>query len=133
MRARGLGKFYSPRTTGVKVRDDDALARENRSRSAGAERERLEALTRRVSIDRACRDPARRGPGESAVSSGDIRLIDRDTFLTGVFADIRLFHVWFGNFNVARAWFCEGNSFIEKRLARRSTLRFYKPPARKHG
>mgnify|MGYP001326848915 FL=1 len=109
------------------------LARENRSRSTGAERERLEALSRRVSIDRACRDPARRGPGESAVSSGDVRLIERDTLLAGVFADIRLFHVWFGNLSVARAWFCEGNSFIEERLARRSTLRLYKPPARKHG
>ena len=49
----------------------------------GAERERLEALSRRVSIDRACRDPARRGPGESAVSSGDVRLIERDTLLAG--------------------------------------------------
>ena len=93
----------------------------------------MEALTRRVSIDRACRDPARRGPGESAVSSGDVRLIERDALLAGVFAVIRLFHVWFGNLSVARAWFCEGNSFIEERLARRSTLRLYKPPARKHG
>ena len=93
----------------------------------------MEALTRRVSIDRACRDPARRGPGESAVSSGDVRLIERDTLLAGVFADIRLFQDWFGNFSVARAWFCEGNSFIDERFARRNTLRLYKPPARKHG
>ena len=85
LRARGPGKFCSPRLTGPKVRDDDTLARENRSRSAGAERERLEALTRRVSIDRACRDPARRGPGESAVASGDVRLIERHTLLAGVF------------------------------------------------
>ena len=110
------------------MRDDDTLAQEIRSRSAGAERERLEALIRRVSIDRACRDPARRGPGESAVSSGDVRLIARDTLLAEVFADIRLFHVWFGNLSVARAWFCKGKSFIEERLARRSTLRLYKPP-----
>ena len=93
----------------------------------------MEALSRRVSIDRACRDPARRGPGESAVSSGDVRLIERDTLLTEVFADIRLFNVWFGNLNVAMAWFCEANPFIEGRHARRSMLRLYKPPARKHG
>ena len=101
--------------------------------SAGAYRERLEALTRRVSIDSACRDPARRGPGENAVSSGDIRLIERETHLAGVFAGIRLFHVWFGNLCVARAWFGEGNSLIEERVTRRSMLRLYKPPARKHG
>ena len=93
----------------------------------------MEALIRRVSIDIAYRDPARRGPGESAVSRGDVRLIERDTLLTGVFADIRLFRVLFGNSNVARAWFCEGNLFTEERLTRRSTLRLYKPPARKHG
>ena len=93
----------------------------------------MEVLTRRVSIDRACRDPARRSPGESAGSSDDVRLIERDTLLAGLFADIRLFHVWFGNSSVARASFCEGESFIEERLARRSTLRLYKPPARKHG
>ena len=86
-----------------------------------------------MSIDRACRDPAGRGPGESAVSSGDVRLIERDTLLVGVFADIRLFHAWFGNLSLARAWFCEVDSFIEYRLSRRSTLRLYKPPARKHG
>ena len=90
------------------------LARENRFRSAGAERELLEAPTRRVSIDMGCRDPARRGPGESAVSSGDGRLIERVTLLARAFADIRLFHVWVGNLSVARAWFCEGNSFIEE-------------------
>ena len=100
----------------------------SRSRSAGAERGRVEVLTRRVSIDRAYRDPARRGPGESAVSSGDVRLIERDTLLAGVFADIRLFHVWFGNLSMARAWFCEVSAFIGERLARRSTLRLYKPP-----
>ena len=127
LRARGPGK------SGVKVRGDDTLARENRSRSAGAERERFEALSRRVSIDRACRDPARRGPGESAVSSGDVRLIERDTLLAGVFADIRLSHAWFGNFRVARALLCEGDSFIEEPLVRRSSLRLFKPPARKHG
>ena len=115
LRARGPGKFYSPRTTGIRVRDDGALARENRSRSAGAERERLEVLIRRVSIDRACRDPARRGPGESAVSSGDVRLIERDSRPAGLFADIRLSHAWFGNLSVARAWFCDGYSFIEER------------------
>ena len=93
----------------------------------------MERLTRRVSIDRACRDPARRGPGESAVSSGDVRLIERDTLLAGVFADIRLFHAWFGNLSVARAWFYDGVSFIEERLTRESTLRLYTPPARKHG
>ena len=93
----------------------------------------MEALSRRVSIDRACRDPARRGPGESAVSSGDVRLIERDTLLAGVFADIRVYHVKFGNLSAARAWFCEGNSLIEERLARRSKLGLYKPPARKHG
>ena len=93
----------------------------------------METLIRRASIDRACRDPARRGPGESAVSSGDVRLIERDNLLAGVFADIRLFNACFGNLSLARAWFCEGNSFIEERLARRSTLRLYKPPARKHG
>ena len=93
----------------------------------------MEALTRRVSIARACRDPVRRGAGESAVSRGDVRLIERDTLLTGVFADIRLFRVLFGNSNVARAWFCEGNLSTEERLTRRSTLRLYKPPARKRG
>ena len=87
----------------------------------------MEALTRRVSIARACRDPVRRGAGESAVSRGDVRLIERDALLTGVFADIRLFHAWFGNLSVPRTWLCEGNSFIEGRLARRSTLRLYKP------
>ena len=71
LRGIGPGKFYSSRKTGTKVRDDDALARENRSRLTGAEREPLEALSRRVSFGRACRDPARRDPGESAVSSGD--------------------------------------------------------------
>ena len=52
-----------------------------------------------MSIDRAHRDPARRGPGESAVSSGDVRPIERDTLLARVFADIGLFHGWFGNLN----------------------------------
>ena len=113
LRARGPGKFCSAITTRVKVQDDDTLARETRSRSAGADRERLEALSRRVSIDRACRDPAGRGPGESAVSSGDVRLIERYTLLAGVFVDIRLFHAWFGNLSLARAWFCEVDSFIE--------------------
>ena len=87
----------------------------------------MEGLIRRVSIDRACRDPVRLGPGDSAVSSGNARLIERYTLLAGVFAEIRLFHVWSGNLSVARAWFCEGNSFIEERLARMSTLRLYKP------
>ena len=93
----------------------------------------MEALSRRVSIDMACRDPARRGPGESAVSSCDVRLIERDTFRAGVFADIRLFHVWFGICSGARAWFCEGNSFIEERIARRIAIRLYRLPARKQG
>ena len=84
-----------------------AFARQGPSESV------LEALTRRVSIDRACRETARRGPGESAVSSGDVPLIERDTLLAGVFADIRLFHAWFGNLSLARAWFCEVDSFIE--------------------
>ena len=103
------------------------------SRSTGAERERLEALIRRVSIDEACRDPARRGPGESAVSRGDVRLMERDTLLAWAFADIRLFRVWFGNLSGARAWFCAGDSCIDERFALRSTLRLYKLPARKHG
>ena len=63
----------------------------------------MEALTRRVSIGRACRDPARRRPGESAASSGDARLIERDTLLAGVFTDIRVFRARFGNLSVARA------------------------------
>ena len=104
-----------------------ALARQ------GPSERRLEALIRRVSIDRAYKDPARRGPGESAVSSGDVRLIERDALQAGMLPGIRLFHAWFGNLSAVSAWVCEGNSFIEERLARRSTLRLYKPPARKHG
>ena len=50
----------------VEVRDDITLARENRFRSAVADRERSEALDRRVSSENVCTDLARHGSGESA-------------------------------------------------------------------
>ena len=81
LKARGPGKFYSSRTTGPKVRDDDALARENRSRSTGADRERFEALDRRVSSEMVYRDSARHGSSESDQPSGGGHLIERDTLL----------------------------------------------------
>ena len=69
--------------TKVKVRDDDALAREDRSRPTGANRERFKDLSRRVSGESVCRDPARIGPGESVRPSGGGHLIERDTLLAG--------------------------------------------------
>ena len=75
MGARGPGRFYSSRTTRVKVRDDDALARENRCRSTGTDRERFKAASRRVSSESVCRDPARLGPGDSDRRIGERELI----------------------------------------------------------
>ena len=79
--ARCTGKFYSPRTTRVKIQDDDALARKNRSRSTAADRERFKALSRRVSSESVCRDPARISPGEGDRRIGDVQLIEMDTLL----------------------------------------------------
>ena len=81
VKARGPGKFCSARTTGPKVRDDDALAREHRFRSTGAERERSEALDRSVSSEELITDLARHGSGESAQPSGGVYFIERDVFL----------------------------------------------------
>ena len=81
LRARGPGKFYSQRTTSPKVWDDDSLARENRSRSTGADRERFEPLSWRVSSESVCRDPARLSSGESDRRIGDGQRIGMYTLL----------------------------------------------------
>ena len=89
----------------------------------------MEAPIRRVPVERVYRDPARHGSGESAQPSGGVHLIDRDEALAGVF----FFHASFDISIVANGWFRGDNSSIEARLTRESSLRLYKPPARKHG